>query len=349
MGFLSVLGTPLGFVMKWIFDFIGSYGWALVIFIILTRVIQFPLGIKQQKSTAKMANVQKKLKQIQKQFAKDKTRLNSETMKLYEQEGVSPTGGCLPMIVTFILLFGIIDVVYNPLKHLLGISAETLTAATGLLGSASSAAQLDIITQIQGGSTLFNSVFSPDQLSQIKGFDMTFLGANLGTIPNQVWGWAIIIPVVAFLTQIGSTIISMKIQEKNGQTMQGMMKWTMLLMPVMSLFFAFTMPIGVGVYWIISNVLMMGQSILLQMMYPPSKMVAQNDKSSQRAREKMKKKREQMEMYTKMRENDVSPTMAAVQVKEANKTKEEKAQEKAEYTNKLTEARKRMADKYGDE
>lgn len=351
MGFLSILGTPLGWIMRVIYDYVvHSYGWALILFIILTKVIILPLSIKQQKSTARMAAFQPKLQKIQKQFAKDKNRLNEETMKLYEEEGINPMSGCLPMAVQMILLFGIIDVIYNPLKHILAIPGDQITKAVEALGSAAtSAPHLAIISNIQSGSTTFNNIFTADKLELIQNFDMNFLGINLGSIPSKVWGILILIPVLSFVTQIISTVISMKVQEKNGQKMQGMMKWTMLLMPLMSLWFAFTLPAGVGLYWTVSNVLLIVQTIVLAKLYPPEKVAQMTDKVTERNKAKMKKKREQMETYTKMQQQGVSPAKAAAIAKNSELELPENAKEKEIAKRRLAEARKKMAEKYGDD
>lgn len=354
---MNILGIPLGWVMSFIYDIVHNYGWALVIFIVLTRLVQFPLGIKQQKSTARMAAIQPKLKAIQKQFAKNKERMNEETMKLYEQEGVSMTAGCLPMLITFILLFGIIDVIYNPLLHILHIDASLIKEATDLMGTLGGGApQLNIISAIHGANVSqdllklvpeFQNIFGAEIFAEIQNFNMSFLGLNLGDIPQQALGITIIIPVVAFLSQFVSTIVSMKVQAKNGQQMQGAMKWTMLLMPLMSLWFAFTLPVGVGLYWTISSLLMILQTVLLAAMYPPEKVLKMKDKNVEKNREKMRKKRERMEVYTQaMKEKN----MASVkEPKEPRLSSDEVKRQKEEGKRRLADARRRMAEKYGDE
>lgn len=355
MGFLSILGTPLGWIMAFIYDFIvHSYGWALIIFIILTRVVLYPLGVKQQKSTARMAAFQPKLQQLQKQFSKDKNRYQEEMMKLYEQEGVSPTAGCLPMGVQMVFLFGIVDVIYKPLQHLLRIPSELLDAAGRQLGQVSSFSQLEIIRHVQQGSTAFTAILGPENVERIRDFDMTFLGLDLGAIPQQVWGWVTLIPILSFATQILYTLLSMRQQKQNGQTMQGAMKWMMLVMPVMSLWFAISMPAGIGLYWTVSNVLMIVQMLLLQKMYPPEKVLAKPDRATERNKEKMRKKREKMEEYNKTLQErgvDVPTKKKLEEAKPAPKKldKEVVQQEKELAKKRLADARKRMAEKYGDE
>ncbi len=337
---MYILGTPLGWVMSFIYNIVHNYGWALIIFIVLTRVVQFPLGIKQQKSTARMAYIQPKLKALQKQFAKNKDRLNEEMMKLYEQEGISPTAGCLPMLITFLLLFGIIDVIYNPLVHILHIDSSILKEATTLIGNLGGGApQLNLISAIQGNANVsaelaalvpqLKEIFGPELFAQIQNFNMSFLGLNLGDIPNAVWGITIIVPILSFVTQFLSTLITMKIQSQNGQQMQGAMKWTMLLMPLMSLWFAFTLPVGVGLYWTVSSVLMIAQTLILAKMYPPEKVAKKMEMYTQQINEKNKSAVQKME----------KPRLSS----------EETAKQKDDAKRRLAEARKRMAEKYGDE
>lgn len=366
MGFLSILGVPLGWVMWAVYQLLDNYGWALVVFVVLTRVIMFPFGIKSQKSTARMAAMQPKLQQLQKQYGKNQQRYQEEMMKLYEKEGISPMGGCLPSLVPIILLFGVIDVVYYPLKHLLRFPSELLNAANQVMVDAKMAtagSQLTMINLIKSNGSghpevfeQLKNIFSAEQIAQIQSFDMTFLGLDLGTIPKEVWGWLIIVPILAFVAQMSTTLYSMWQQKKNGQQqMQGAMKWMMLLMPLLSLYWGFIMPAGVGVYWFLSSALMLLQQVILQKLYPPEKVLAMNDKSVDRRREKMKKKRERMEAYNQqMADRGLAPNgtpLVKNGEEEAVKSENEADAVKEKESNKrrLAEARRRMAEKYGDE
>ena len=70
MGFLGILGLPLGYVLQWIYELVGNYGWAIILFTVAVRLAFFPLQIKQQKSTARMAAYQPMIAEIQKKYAK---------------------------------------------------------------------------------------------------------------------------------------------------------------------------------------------------------------------------------------------------------------------------------------
>ncbi|MEG2814272.1 MAG: YidC/Oxa1 family membrane protein insertase, partial [Oscillospiraceae bacterium] len=345
MGFL---GTPLGFIMYWLFQFIQNYGLTLIIFVIITKLALLPLAIKQQKSTAKTMAFQPKLKKLEKQYGTNKQKYQEEMMKLYEKEGVSPMGGCLPTLIQMLLLFGIVDVIYNPLKHLLHIDAAIITKAGAAIGKAAS--QLNIIKTVQADPQKYASIFG-DQLSKVTDFKMTFLGLNLGDIPNQVWGILILIPVISFITQVLSTLISMRQQKAMGQTMQGPMKGMMYIMPIFSLFIAFTLPAGVGVYWIVSNIFQLGQQVLLYKVYSPEKLATMQDKGSEKVRKKMAKKRLKMEAYNKlMEERGIAPKgQATPDIEKIKELNGESISEKEAAKKRLAEARRRQAEKYGED
>lgn len=350
---MEILGTPLGYVMFGIDFFVHNYGFSLVLFVIFTKVVLFPLAIKQQKSTARMASMSGKQKELQKKYGTDKQKLNEAMMKMYEEEGYNPMGGCLPMIVQMVLLFGIIDVIYKPLTHLLHVPKDIITAATtavtAIADKASSTPQIDIIAKVQSGVPEVLTAVTPEWATKIGDFNMNFLGVNMGEIPTWT-SVLVMIPIISCLTALLSTIISMRIQKKNGQEMQGAMKYTMLFMPLMSLWIGFSMPAGAGIYWILSNVLMVAQQVLVQKLWPPEKVALMTDKSSEKTKEKMRKKREKMEAYNKMlEEKGMAPKPIPKKIAEPKVIdKEELKKEKEATSQKLADARRRMAEKYGE-
>ena len=97
MGILGILGTPLGYVLQWIYQFVGNYGWSIILFTVIVRLLSFPLQIKQQKSTARMAAYQPMIQEIQKKYAKDKEKQNEELMRMQQEYGYNPAAGCAPM------------------------------------------------------------------------------------------------------------------------------------------------------------------------------------------------------------------------------------------------------------
>ena len=205
-----------------------------------------------------------------------------ELMKLQEQ-GYKPTAGCMPMLVNFLVMFGVIEVVYRPLQRIFHIGADALTAAgeaLTTLGISFTTVTRDtnIIAQVIAGESTVTSCFTPDQVSTITEFGqhMDFFGIDLTRVPQYSLAAEnlplLIFPVLAIVTMFISTHISMK---ASGQQMQGSMKLTMYMMPLMYLFFCFTVPCAFSLYYVVSNILMTVQSIIMKKIYDPEKVKAE--------------------------------------------------------------------------
>jgi len=114
----KVIAIPFGYVMKFCYMLLKNYGLALVLFTFLTKLLMFPLSIKQQKQSAKTAKMQPKLEKLKKKYGNNKEKLNEEMTRLYAEEGVSMTGGCLPLLLNFVLLFAMIEIIYAPITYI---------------------------------------------------------------------------------------------------------------------------------------------------------------------------------------------------------------------------------------
>ena len=123
---IPIITPILGYLMKLCYIIFKSYGLALIVFTLIIKLITVPFQIKQQKNTARMAKFQPKLKQLQNKYKNNKEKYQEEMMKLYTEEGVNPMGSCLPMIITMVILFSIIGVVYAPLRYISNIDGNSI-------------------------------------------------------------------------------------------------------------------------------------------------------------------------------------------------------------------------------
>lgn len=172
---MYILGYPLGLIMRLLYNLLHSYGWSLILFTLLIKLVMVPLSIKQQKSSAKIAAIQPQMQEIQKMYAKNQQKMNEEMQKLYEREKYNPAGGCLPMLITFLVLFGLIDVIYNPMRHILGMSNEVIAQATEILkglGIAFSqySPQTAIISSVQANPEAY-SAMGADFINAVQSLD----------------------------------------------------------------------------------------------------------------------------------------------------------------------------------
>ena len=122
----TVFGYPLGWIMWLCYKIIPMYAVALVLFTIITRLVLLPFSINQQKSSVKMKIIQPKITEIQSKYANNREKMQQELEALYARENYNPMSGCLPMLIQFPILFGLIDVIYKPLTHIARLSAEAI-------------------------------------------------------------------------------------------------------------------------------------------------------------------------------------------------------------------------------
>ena len=334
---MTVFGYPFGCL----YHLVSNYGVALVLFTLIVKLLLFPLGLKQQKSTVKMQIIQPKIQEIQAKYKNNQAKMNEELQALYAKENYNPMSGCGTLLIQFPVIFGLLDVVYKPLTHLLRFSKETITALTevaGTLGIATTgyAPQINIYQSVMQNPAAYSSV-GADVIAKIQSLDMGFLGMDLSGTPNLPWqggwNWLVIIPLLSGLTALLSSIISMKNSPNMGQA-GASMKMMMYIMPLISIWFTFMVPIGVGIYWTLSNVFGCVQSLILNKIYNPKEVA---EKLQAEAKERAERERQER-------------IEAKKRAKEALKNGE-KVEDTTYLSDKekIKEARRRYAEKYGDE
>ena len=339
MNILYILGVPLGYVMEWIYNLIPNYGWDIIIFTIVIRLLSIPLQLNQQKSMAKMSAFQPMIADIQKKYKDKPEKQNEEIMKLQQDFGYNPMSGCAPMLINFLVMFGVIEVVYRPLQRIFHIGADALTAAGEALTAmgisfTTVTRDTNIIAQVIAGESTVSSCFTPDQVATITEFGqhMDFFGIDLTRVPQYSLAAEnlplLILPVLAIVTMFLSTHISMK---ASGQEMQGSMKLTMYMMPLMYVFFCFTVPSAFSLYYVVSNILMTVQSLVMKKIYDPEKMKA--EVAAEMAARKKEQKRGVKSTTIKVTDEKTG------EVVEKNISASEMNKRRLEYARKLDEER----------
>ena len=274
MGIFKIIAIPLGWLLKIIYDVVSNYGLALLLFTLVTKIILFPLSWKQKKSSIRMAAVQPLINEVNKKYANNPQKRNEEMMRIQQENGISASSGCLPMLIQLPILFGLINVIYEPLTHLAKLSNETIEAAKGVveglgLNLGTYSPQSTILTTVRNNPDAFQGILSAENIAYIQDINMSFLGLDLTQMPSikepsLLW----IIPILSVVSMLASQIIMMKL---NGQKMEGPMKWMPIYTTVMFGYFAFAMPAGVTVYWIFSSVFGILQDLFMRLFFDPEK------------------------------------------------------------------------------
>lgn len=325
MGFFGILGVPLGYVLQWIYQFVGNYGWAIILFTVIVRLLFFPLQVKQQKSTAKMSAYQPMIAEIQKKYAKDKEKQSEELMRMQQEYGYNPAAGCLPMFLNFFVIFGIIEVVYRPLKYILHLPEDLINKAAESIGLVANnyTAQSELIKQVQIAPSAFSAFFSPDQLEAIQNFNVHFFGMNLMDVPQLAFNTLLILPILSVVTMAMLNVVTMKM---SGQQVQGAMKWMPWIMSLMFVWFAFKVPVGFSLYYTVSNLFMFAQSVILRKKYDPEKIKAeiQAEIEAKKQAKKAKKKVKVIENGKETTKSVTESEMNRLRIEYARKLDEEK-------------------------
>ncbi|MBQ4631119.1 MAG: YidC/Oxa1 family membrane protein insertase [Clostridia bacterium] len=279
---MSFLRKPLGILLGWIYEFVGNYGLALILFTLAVKIILLPLTLKQQKSMIKTQRIQPEIAKLQEKYKNDKQLLSQETMKLYKEYNVSPMGGCLPMIVQLFILFALYAVIREPLTNMFNLSGaeikgfkEAAVAAGEPLKKGME--QIGIAHYLNGAGSEYGinfnfwGGFDLSVTPSLKEWTTWFVPALAGIttyLSSKVTTWMNKKPADKKEEQKPQRILSPEQKKTPGsQNNEGMMKSMTYIMPVFTVFLTFSFPMAMGFYWIASNVFSILQTVLLNGYY----------------------------------------------------------------------------------
>lgn len=351
MGLFDFLAVPLGYIMRLVYSWIPNYFIAIFLFTLLMRILMFPLSLQSQKKQSDRIRLAPRLERLQKKYKNDPQKLQQKQQALYEKEGVSMTGGCMPMIVQMVVLFGIIAVIYKPLSFLSTVPKDVVNAAvaassvntyeangdkTGgtykaedgteytvtfenkLEGNTEKdyyaelkmmknmdANRADILFMIEEKTdcTADEAVAYFDEIAAMRG-QFTFGKYSLLDNPwrsglkdiSPLWLIPLISGITAILVSVISQYFSKQGMSQEKMPGQGCSNFMMLaFMPMFSVYISFTVPGGVGIYWICSNVIALIQTVVLNLIYNPKKIREQAERDYEerrRMRAELKKKQQ---------------------------------------------------------
>lgn len=293
-----IITTPLGFIIEKIYELVNNYGWAIIIFTVIIKMIVLPLTVKSQKAMKKQQKIQPVIAELQEKYKNDPEKLQSEMMKIYRENDISMTGGCLPMLIQMPILIGLYQVIQKPLSYLMHVdfnSADAINKVIDLqkriietganIGNLKSATMENLANTSQIQLAKWSETLNGASDPWVINFD--FLGMDLSNAPlisvqsimrgdfsDMSIILLILIPIIAVATtwfvskQSQMMTQAKKDKEEKKKPQQDdpsaqMTKSMTMMMPIMTGFFTFTLPSGLGIYWIISNVMQIIQQFCL--------------------------------------------------------------------------------------
>lgn len=270
---MSFIAEIFGYVLNFLYSLVNNYGLAIILFSIVLKIVLSPISVKQQKTMKKSAKIQGKMQELQTKYKNNPEKLNQEVMSLYKTEKMSPFSGCLSSIVQLIILLAVFYMVKSPLTFMKKVDTEVVNG------------YIEQIKQEQPENA--NNVYPEISVIQYKGtedervfINMDFLGIDLSKVPTQslndprVYIIPVLYVVSSFVMMRYTTGLQNKKKKENKEIaviegeseeakkevneMDAMaqanksMSW---LMPIMSISIAVVAPLGLALYWLVSNIL----------------------------------------------------------------------------------------------
>ncbi len=298
MSFWEIIRWPFGQFLRLCYELTGSYAISLLLFAIAVKLLLLPFGIKQQKNQIRAAKLRPKMLAIEKKYAgrtdqKTLQKKQQEMMALQQSEGYSPLSGCLPLLIQLPIIVILYEVIRQPLTYICNFSKETLEQLRVATGLGETADQYGILNAAREKLTHPDGPITQEIIDKIGETDLTLFNTlNLTTPPQQLFDGAswlfIFIPILVFAASFFSMKLSRKFMANPTADMASadMQKSTLimdLIMPAMSLYFAFIMPAGLGIYWIYQSLLGVAQQFALSKIMPLPTYTAEEIRAMQKA------------------------------------------------------------------
>lgn len=273
---MSIILTPFAKLLLLFYDITGSYGMSLLLFCLVIRLILFPFFLKGRKSMLSMSGLTEKQKVLQQKYARDRQKYSEELQKLYDEEGIKPSSGCLWSFLPLPFLMAIYGIIRRPLTYLMSMTSDNIESVYYLLynetlSGRSANAELSMAQDVFINYDKIVSAI-PD-LANMPKIDFSFLGLNLTETPHfMFWnqenvGYAFglwLIPVISAVLSVVSMIVTNRINASilgTEKVIDQSQRTTMIIMPLFSLWICFTLPAALGVYWIGNSIVAILQEI----------------------------------------------------------------------------------------
>ena len=273
---MGAISSLFGYLLNALYTVFNNYGVAIIVFSIILRIILIPITIKQQKTMKKSAKLQEEMKEIQRKYKNNPEKLNQETIELYKREKMSPFGGCFSSIIQLIIILSVFWLVSQPLTYMKKIDVNVINDYKTQL-------QQEGNNQTYAEIAIINRFGAEDERVRLN---MEFLGLDLSKVPSSnLNDWTVyIIPLLYVISSVGSIKLTNNMNKKKKdkkkaitdgtevlpaeepnelEAMEAMNKNMMYMLPLMSVFIAFIAPLGLALYWFISNVLMIIERLII--------------------------------------------------------------------------------------
>ena len=280
---INFISSVLGSVIRVIYNLVGqNYLISLLIFTVLTKLLLFPLMLKQLKSTEGIQRIAPEEKKLREKYKDDPQKLNQEIAKLYADNKISPMAGCLLPIIQIPIIIAMFYVVKQPLTYIAQMDQATMNTYTAQYLNV----EPDQVT---------DKIAKQYEINIAKEYNLMDLSItskiSLGDTPKDAFSkdetkrvskWTLTIPVLSLLFSYLSNFITTRLAKKNNtanlsEDQAEMQKSMNVMMPILSAYISFALPLALGVYWLFGSILGIGQQFLIDKLMAKDRQQNGND------------------------------------------------------------------------
>lgn len=265
------IASIFGYLLYWIYNIVGNYGIAIIIFTLITKLILLPLTIKQHKSLEENKKMQPLLQELQVKYKDDQQKMAEEYQKLMKDTKFNPFSGCLISLLQIPILFGLLFAISKPLTNIVKMPQEQIKQEI-----------ISIMPEDYEGE--YEQYIAQNRYAEIevikqKGiFKLDFLGINLGDVAsenNENWTLYVLPILTAVITWLSVYILNgakpkekQVVKDADGNEIEmPNMQMMNIMMPVMSGYIAFIVPQGLALYWFTSSALQISIQLILKKVF----------------------------------------------------------------------------------
>ena len=343
---MDAIARPFGILLMWLYEFTTNYGLAVILFALIVKLLMLPFMMKSKHGMMRVSTLQPHIKELEKKYGGNKLKYQEEVQKLYKEEGVSPTSGCVWSIIPFPILIALYSAIRKPLTIMMGLAADALSDGAPIVQKLTEtgfqAASSNAYLQIDQARWISNHFSDFHGLSdKLRNIDYSFLGIDLGTVPNwKLWqfDWnnpkillpalgMLLVPIVAGVLTWLSSKITAKMNPTGAENNSSMM----MMMPLMTLVFAFMMPAALGIYWAASTLFGIFQDVWLTKRYTKVIEAEMAERNAARAKREAELEAKRKETERLRAENATAPNENTSKRRQQIKQKQERAERASEW------------------
>lgn len=270
---IQAIANLFGAIIRLIYNLVGeNYGLSIIIFSVLTKVILFPLNLKQAKSMEEIKKISPMEQEIRKKYKGNNEKMSMELQKMYAEHKINPMAGCLTMIIQIPIIIAMFYIVKQPLTYIKQMPNEEIK---------------QYVQEIAGQETEVTDAMIREneiKIANEKGIiNMNLLGVNFGDVPSNSVNrniakedrpsyYTLIVPILSLVLSIVQSKLSMK--DSNMTEEQKEQQKTMnLMLPLLSAYISYIMPLALGVYWLIGSICQIVSQFLISAMVKDKKIM----------------------------------------------------------------------------